>query len=1106
MNRYTIKMLLRSIRSTLGRFLAIMAIIALGVGFFAGLKSSQPAMISTADVYMSEQSMYDFQLISTLGLTDEDLSAFRRLEGVEGADGAFSVDALAAENGGQEAYKFMSITGQVCVPSLTEGRMPENDGECLADSMVFSAADIGRTVTISGENDEDTLDGFTRTSFTIVGLAKTPRYISADRGSSSLGSGSIKGFILLLDGAFASEVYHEILLCCGLPGEIYSEEYDAARDRIEPSVKRLLNKCGAQRYRTLRAEADAELDDAQKEIDDGWADYETGAADAQAKLNDSYNKLTDSQRELDDALAKIEDGEKQLDDAEAKIPAGLAEIEKNRALLDEKAQTLASGKAQLEAGYAQLAEQENKLNAGRVQLAALKALTLAPYQAAVDRINGEISATQAAIDVAQSLPFVDEALVAALTERLAQQQQRLGEAQASLDAKSAEFASQEAEIAAGEQQLAAARAELDAKSAELAAGEQAIADGRAQLDAKEKELKDAQASLPEKRAQLKEARAQLEDGAKELKDGWAQYNAGKAEAEQELADARQKLLDAETELADARAETDDRLKLDLYTLDRESNSGYVTFENDTNIIDGVANAFPVFFALIAALVCVTTMTRMINEERTQIGTLKAMGYSDGAIMGKYLLYSGLSASIGCVAGFFLGTTAIPHIVWMAYNIIYDYARLDFFFSPLMYGASLGAAVLGTVLVTWLACRRELAERPAELIRPKAPAVGRRILLERVRPLWKRLSFLSKVTVRNAFRYRQRVAMMLIGIGGCTALIVTGFGAKDSIANVLDYQYEEISLYDVSVTLDTEEFASDAAAAKLWQGSADSFAMTWQDSITLSAGGKDKSTKLVAASEEQLDGIISLHDKNGELPFPGEGEAVITEKLSELLNIGRGDEAVITLDDGETVTVTVTGVCDNYLNHFVYVCPETVGSPQNNTALLRADEGVDAEQLAAHLRAEEGVSYVSSAGQERETMSKSMASLDTVVVLLIVCSGALAVITLYNLTNINIMERIREIATVKVLGFFPNETAAYILRENLMLSALGAALGLLLGKLLHRFVMQMIQVEYMTYDVRIAPLSYFIGFAATMLFAFITNYIMRFKLERVNMAESLKSVE
>ena len=738
-------------------------------------------------------------------------------------------------------------------------------------------------------------------------------------------------------------------------------------------------------------------------------------------------------------------------------------------------------------------------------LAALRE-QLARAQAAHDAAQAALAAAEESyVPDASSLIAADD-VIAELHERAAGIEAQLTAAETELAATRTQLEAAQAELDAGRAPVAAAAAELDANEAQLKAGEEEIRKARGKLDAAEKKLKKIQDEYPGNLRKLEDARAELEDGEAELADGWQEYEDGKAEAAQKLRDAKQELLDGETELADARAELEDTLALEVYTLDRSTIAGYVTFENDTTIIDAIADAFPVFFALIAALVCVTTMTRMVNEERTVIGTMKAMGYSGGAIMSKYLAYAGSSALLGCVAGYFLGTRVIPYVVSLAYGIMYTTAALEYYFNPWMYAACMAAAVPGALFVTWLACRRELAEKPAELIRPKAPGSGRRVLLEYVTPLWDRLSFLSKVTLRNAFRHKVRVLMMLLGIGGCTALLVTGFGVLDSLSDLSKYQYEEIFLYDLAVTLEPEEFASDAAAESLWAGGAGRSAMCFQDPVTMSAGGLEKSTRVVAADGDALRELIDLHNKNGAVAWPDPGEAVITQKLADRLALRVGDPARLRLDDGTEAAVTVTGICDNYLSHYVYVDARTVGSPRNNTALLRAAEGADADRLAARLRAEDGVSYVTVTARERETMEQSMASLDIVVFMLIICSGILAFITLYNLTNINIMERTREIATVKVLGFYPGETASYILRENLLLSFLGAAAGMELGRQFHRFVMGLVDVESLTCEVRILPVSYLWSFLITLAFAAFTNWVMRFKLEKVDMAESLKSVE
>ena len=367
------------------------------------------------------------------------------------------------------------------------------------------------------------------------------------------------------------------------------------------------------------------------------------------------------------------------------------------------------------------------------------------------------------------------------------------------------------------------------------------------------------------------------------------------------------------------------------------------------------------------------------------------------------------------------------------------------------------------------------------------------------------AFLTRLSLRNAFRFPSRVLMLLLGIGGCTALLVAGLGARDSIARISTYQYEEIMLYDLEVDLDEESFASDDEAAALWAEDCDEWALTRQESVTLAFGGKEKSTRIIAAAPGALEGLISLHDASGELPFPGKGEAVVTKKIAETLSLRVGDSFTLTTDGGEELTLRVTGVCENYLRHFVFVDLDAL-SARPNAALLRCGEGQDPAALGAALRAEEGVSYVSLTRQERELMEDSMRSMDLLIALVVVCSGALAFITLYNLTNINIMERVREIATVKVLGFYRKETAAYVLRENVLLAVLGAFFGLFLGKGLHYIIIRALVVDYMSFDVRITALSYCLAFAVTMLFTLLTNAAMHRHLAAVDMAESLKSVE
>ncbi len=1288
----TRKTLLRTIKATFGRYIAILAIIALGVGFFTGLKSAEPAMRNTAEDYWAELRFYDFQLLSTLGLTEEDVDAFAALDGVTAAEGGYSMDALAEVEGQEEtlALQFLSLMEETTLVELTAGRLPESADECLADAYAFTSEDIGKTITLSDANDEDALDTFAVTEFTIVGVAQSSRYISTDRGSTSLGSGTLTGFVYLPKEAFSSEAYHEILLCCELPGSLYSEEYETARDEMEERIKALLEERGLLRYTELRTEGEEELADARQELDDGWAeyedgraelddaaaeladarqeldngwaeyedgkaeaeaeladaaakltdawqelddgwagyedgkaeaeasladaaaeladarqtlddgwaDYEAGKAEAEAELADAEAQLTAAQQELEDALAEVEAGEAQLAAAQTELEESAAQMTAARQELEENEAQLTAARAQLEEGEAALDEQEAALAEQEEQLAQTKAATLEPLEAAVETLTAQAQVLQAELNALEDTEDSTE-----LEAQLAEVQAQLAQAQEALTQAEEAFAASEAELAAAKAQLTAAREALAAQAQELEAGEAALTAGWAEVEAGEAQLAQAQATLEEESQTLAAARAQLESGAATLAEqqaayeaakaaaeqelaaalaqleegeasyaaGLAEYQDGKAEAEAELADAlaqleegeakyadglaeyedgkaeaEQKLADALAELEDGEAEYADGLtdyqeaegdaeqeladaltgleegeaayadgvaeletlkEPTLYTLDRDSNSGYVSYENDIVIVSSIANAFPVFFALIAALVCITTMTRMVNEERTQIGTLKALGYGEGRVSLKYILYAGSAAALGSIAGYFLGSFLLPQVIWMAYAISYGFAPLEYYFSPVMFAGGLLIALVGSVGVTMLACRREFLENPADLIRPKAPSGGKRILLERFTPLWKRLSFLNKVTIRNTFRYKRRMIMMLVGIGGCTALLVTGYGIKDSVANLLNYQYDEIMLYDGAVTLgeglSEEEYA---AVEALLEGESLQYALAYQSSEKVASADGEKEATVIALSAEDAEGLFDLHDGNEAIAWPEAGEAVLTGKLADKLGVQTGDSVTIPLTSGAEVTVTVSGICDNFLNHYVYLSAETAGEEAVNAAYYRTEEDDSAAALATSLRNLDGVSYVSLSAEERALMEASMSSLNYVVLLVVVCAGALAFIVLYNLTNINIMERMREVATLKVLGFHTGETASYVLRENIILSVLGGLLGLGLGKLLHWYVMEQVQVDAMTFEVRVAWVSYRYSFVLTVAFALIANFFMRFKLEQINMAESLKSVE
>ena len=1097
MNRLTVAMLLRSIRNSIGRFLAILAIVALGVGFFAGLKSSQPAMLHSVDEYFREQNMYDFRLLSSLGFTEEDVRAFRELADIAAAEGSCFADAYAVPEGGtEEVLHFQTLTEQVAIPLLSAGRMPLNAGECLADDALLSEKDLGKTITVSASNSDETLEHFVFRRYTVVGLARSPLYISTDRGSSDLGAGRPAGFILIPSGAFTDKIFHELFLRCDLPGELYSEEYDNARRHLRPAVEALLNIRGTLRYEDLRSDTSDEIEKARRDLEDGWRTYRLEKRKSERELNSALQTLTVAQEQLDSGRTSLLESEWTLGVTERNLA-------KQKDDLSLRKQQLAIDRAELEAaesGRTELISRRAALQAAQLAAELDRSSALGPYSSALAAAYAQLMYLQGQEDLGD-FSFLETILDALEIDPLEAAKQAVEDAQAALDKATAEYdESHREEVNARENEINEINAALDAldtRSAELDAEESAI-------EAEELQLSLTEAALPDSRQQLDQSWKTLAESERELMAGWAEYNSGKEKAEKELAAALAELEDGERALKEAQEALNNALQLDLYTLDRNTNAGYVTFENDSAIVDGVAVVFPFFFSLVAALVCSTTMTRMVSEERTQIGTMKALGYSSGTIMAKYLIYAGLSALVGCVAGFFLGATALPYLVWYAYNIMYRYTGLRFLYSGGMFAGCLLTSVPGILFVTWLACRSALLEKPADLIRPKAPAVGRRVLLERIPFIWKHLPFIGKLSIRNAFRYPARFLMMILGISGCAALMVAGFGIKDSIARVADYQYGEISLFDLSVTLDenqTEEIE------RLWTDWTGASSLVRKQSISLAANGIEKESELITGDPASLSTVFSLHEKNGPvLPWPGSGELIITKRLSDDLSLRKGDSVTVILENGSNKNLTVSGICEYYVGHAVFASPEDFPAVPPNCALLRLQEGDDAGRRAAALRTEEAVIYVNVTQSERETIETSMASLDLLVLMLVFSSGALAFITLYNLTNINIMERVREVATVKVLGFTSYETAQYILTENMLLSVLGAFAGLLLGRLLHRFVLDMIHLESMSFDIRITPVSYLISFALTLFFAAMINLLMRGKLEHVKMAESLKSVE
>ena len=1098
MNRSIIKLTKREIRSSLGRYLAIFAIIALGAGLFVGLRLSRPDFLETYNNYTNKTNFYDFRLVSTLGLTDEDLSEVKKLDGVKLAEGAVGADFLF--NTADEDNLIMmaqSMPENVNQIKLKAGRMPEKANECLADPDMYSKDDIGSTIKLSKDNSEQTFDTFAYDEYTIVGLADSVLYINMERGSSTLGNGSVKGYIYIPADGFSTDYYTDIYVCVESEGYVYSDEYEQSTQKYVDGLEKFMSERAVIRRDAIIDDAISQLDDAKKQYEDGKAQYDAAKADYDAGYAEYVQKKSDTEAQLEQARKEIENAESMMgnssviDQKQAELDAAKAELDKGQAEYERGLQQF-NAKAKLAYGAVdeQIAYYENRISDKQNDIAA--------QNAEIESLNAQLAEAQANGD--------------SLKARLIEWKIKTANDRISLDNADIERYNERLEVHRQK------RAEVDA---ELEPYRKQLEDAKAQLDSGYAQIAAGQAELDAAREMISSGGAQLEAAKKQYEQGKAEAERGFAEAEKELASGKAQLDTAKAELDKGAAELDSAEKqikninhADTYVLDRDTNAGYVCFESDTNVVQSVASVFPVFFFLVAALVCLTTMTRMIADQRTQIGIMKALGYSSGAIIGKYMFYSGSATVLGSIFGIAAGSFAFPAIVWFGYGLIYNLSGLTFTMNwPLALGIT-AANLLVTLLVTWYCCAKELKCAPADLIRPKAPEAGKRILLERIPVVWNDMSFMQKVSARNIMRYKKRIFMMLLGIGGCTALVLTALGLNDTIQNVVTRQYDDIILYDYEITMaydmneeEQEIFFRDAGddikdAVFLYRGLAE---VSGSDAI--------KSATLTVTDGKKLCKYIDLSYDGEPIDYPGRGEAAINYNLARQLGgIEVGDEITLTTSEKKELTVTVSALFDNYVDSFVFISPETCEEqlgevPEYKSALANAPDGTDVNRCAEALTHDvDGVRGVTLSTDIKERMSSMLDGLLVVVAAIILCAGLLAFIVLYNLTNINISERIREIATLKVLGFYPNEAAHYVFRENLILTGAGAVFGLGLGVALHAFVMNAIKVDMMYFKPHISFLSFAVSIVITFVFAVIVNAIMRRRIDNIDMAGALKSIE
>ena len=1073
------KDIVREIKRTKSRFFSIFAIIALGAGFFSGLKAACPDMLATQESYFKDNNLMDIHLLSTYGFDDGDMEAIRNVEGIKGIYPTYSKDVFVKNDRNANLIaKVIALPDDTTAefadktidePVVLEGRLPQNANECVVEkhAQLRTVFNIGDTVSVYTTDASDPIgDSLVRDSWTVVGVVMNPRYISYERGNTSIGDGSIDTYIMVPESNFCYEVYTDIFITMENVSAYgaFDDGYWEVMDKDVEEFESIADVRKEERFAEIKDEAEEKLADAKQKLADGEKEANEELSKAKQELDDAYKELTDGEKKLADGKKQYNDGREEYNNSKKEFDEGIAEAERK----------IEEAQAELDDGYAQYNNGVSQLMEG--------------LESSAEQLRAKTAEIKAAISAGMGTPEMEM--------MLAELERQLGEIEYLINNPEAAIASAE-ELRTAKDQLEEAGDRLN--SAKLWLG--------VEKENGQKQLDEAAAELKKAYKKLKDSEQELSDGWKEYNDGLAEYEEAKAKAEKEISDAKQEILDAEKEVAKLKKPT-------WYVFTRKDNPGFSTYESDAYRIESVCKIFPVFFFLVAILVCLTTMTRMVEEERTQIGTLKALGYSKAAIASKFIVYSALASLSGAVVGIAAGSVAFPTVIYSAYEMLYKTPSLKLEPMPFIWAAVTLCALVCTTAAALMACMAELRSNPASLMRPKAPKAGKRVLLEKIPFIWKRLSFTKKVTVRNLFRYKKRIFMTILGIAGCTALTMAGFGIYSSISVILDKQYSEIFNYDLIVALDSDsgEYTLEQVDKALEEDeNAKENIEVYMKSISYEGIGD--TSLMVPKDTERFAGIVTIKDINtGERYKLTDDGVIITERFSELSGLSAGDEFTFTCG-GEKMTAKITAVAENYTLHFVYMTEGLYeklcgAKPAYNTYFtVMNDTGEEAQkELGEKLMAMEGVQALSFVKDTRESFGNTVKNLNYVVVLIIVSAAALAFVVLYNLTNINITERIREIATIKVLGFYDSEVSSYVFRENILLTLIGDAVGLVAGIWLHKFVIQVAQTDSVMFGRNLPFWCFAAAFVMTVIFALMVDFIMHFRLKKISMVESLKSVE
>ena len=975
----------KSINRTKRRFFSILIMAFLGVGFFSGLVATSPDMLDSLDRYADSSNLYDINILSTLGLTDDDIISIQGVEGVDKVYGTQSKDSLVKIDDQESICKVIEFNENINSPVVIAGRNIENENECLLDPAIVRTGEgaesfIGKKIFLKNE-DMDSEDNpiFTVKEFEIVGIAETPVYISSERGNTTLGNGTVSFYIFTQDNVINMDYYTGLYVTVkGAKATVTnSDEYLKLVNSVIAKIENITETRENARYQSLVDDATKKINDAQKEFDDKKLEVDT---------------------ELKDAESQIKKAEKQINSSEKQIEAAESELALHQKQATEQFEALANQIA--------LAEQQ------------LEESTIDP----------------------------------AIKEMQKQ--------------------------------------EIERQKVELERAKQ------------------------ESSAKFEEAQAEIASNKTEIRKGKNELSKNKEEFESKKQEAEDKLNEAQAKIDDAKEEINKIEKCKWYIQNRLDNSGYNNIFDAIKTMSNIARLFPAIFYLVAVLISLTSMTRMIEEERIEIGTLKALGYTNMQIISKYIIYSLLACIIGGVLGMTVGLYLLPTIVWSLYSMIYN---MPHFYCTYRFGIGLIGIILAFICIggaTLLVARKELKQMPSVLMRPKPPKNGKKILLEKISFIWKRFNFSHKVTARNIFRYKKRAIMTVVGIAGCTGLMLTGFGIRDSVDDIPSAQFNGIFKYDTSITLSNTNGLSDIEEYLKNNESIENFVEVCATTGELSKESTSCNvTVFVPDSLDNYNSVYNLIDYQTEeaISISNEG-IIITDKAAETLGVTVGDE--ITFIDGDDIQYQfkIDNITKNHVGHYVYMSKEiyeqNIKSYETNIVYLNTKNISDEVQneISENILTMNGVASISSISVLMKSVSDMLNTMNYVVLVLIVASAMLDFVVLYNLANINIAERQREIATLKVLGFHDNEVDNYINKENIIFTILGIALGLILGTFLTSAIIGSIEIDVLKFIRNIKPISYVYSAIITLLFSFIVNFIIHFVLKKIDMIESLKSVE